>query len=199
MPKLVLVLVLVLGAARAARAQEARPSGCVECHAKEAEAEKGTPHARGAVACEACHGGDPAARGAAAAKGPGTGYRGKIPRAAFPETCGTCHADVRRMNPTGLPTDALARYRTSHHGEAVLLRGDDGAATCVDCHGAHGILGPRDARSPVHARNVPETCGRCHADAEKMGPREMPSDDLRRYRESVHGALLAKGDLAAPT
>ena len=177
----------------------AQRSQCAECHSKEAGLESAHPHARAGIGCVDCHGGDPAAKTSAAAKGEGTGYRGKLARAAFPELCGTCHADVRRMNPFGLATDQLAQYRTSRHGQAVLEEGNADAATCVDCHGAHGILGPKSSDSPVNPRHVPDTCAKCHADAALVAEHGLNPKVVEDWRGSVHAKLLLEdGDTSAP-
>ena len=39
------------------------------------------------------------------------------------------------------------------------------AASCADCHGAHGILPSTDERSRTHQGNLVETCGACHENA----------------------------------
>jgi predicted CXXCH cytochrome family protein len=58
----------------------------------------------------------------------------------------------------------------------------------------------------VHPKNVPATCGACHADADYMrgyldsGGEPLPTDQLENYSASVHGrALLEEGDLGAPS
>jgi predicted CXXCH cytochrome family protein len=52
----------------------------------------------------------------------------------------------------------------------------------------------------VYPLRVAETCGACHGDAKYMENRRIPTDQLAKYRESVHGkAMLVKGDLSAPT
>jgi hypothetical protein len=189
----------LLAATAAAQQPAALQSQCIACHAKEAAAEHSRPHAQAGVGCVDCHGGDPAAKTSEAAKKEGTGYRGKLQRQALPELCGNCHADVRRMNPFGLPTDQLAQYRTSRHGEAVLERGSAAAATCVDCHGAHGILGPKSSDSPVHPRHVPETCAKCHADPKLVAAHDLNGKVVDDWRGSVHAKLLLEdGDLSAP-
>jgi hypothetical protein len=182
------------------RAQGPAPQGeCAACHAKEAQLESTRPHASAGIGCVECHGGDPAAKTSAAAKKDGTGYRGKLARQSVPELCGNCHADVRRMNPFGIATDQLAQYRTSRHGVAVLEHGHEAAATCVDCHGAHGILGPKSSESPVHPRHVPDTCAKCHADQALIEKHGLNGKVVEDWRSSVHAKLLLQdGDLSAP-
>jgi predicted CXXCH cytochrome family protein len=52
----------------------------------------------------------------------------------------------------------------------------------------------------VHPLKVADTCGRCHGDARYMAGYTIPTDQLARYRQSVHWrALGEKGDLSAPT
>lgn len=132
-------------------------TGCVSCHA---DALQDGVHERGGISCVDCHAGDDEHGGDFVAR---------------PVLCGDCHADVERMNPYGLPTDQMARYRVSHHGRAFFEEGSTEVATCAACHGAHGILGPADPRSPVHATRIVETCARCH--------------DASEYRRSVHSIV----------
>lgn len=177
----------------------AQASSCEACHPKEAAAEKDRPHQRAGIDCVACHGGDPTAKTSDAAKRQSSGFRGAMTRTAWTELCGDCHADVRRMNPFGIPTDQLARYRTSRHGEDLFGKNDEHVAICIDCHGSHGILGPDSSDSPVYPRNVPDTCGKCHDHAEIIDEYGLDGDEEANYRASVHGDLLLKqGDLSAP-
>jgi len=169
--------------------------GCAACHAPERSAEAGASHALSA-SCIDCHGGDPKQSDKTLAHG--AGFTGKIERRAVPALCSRCHSDARKMNPYGLPTDQLAQYQTSRHGES-LAKGNLQVAVCSDCHGVHGILKARDPRSPVFPANVPSTCGKCHSDRQKMEKLGHPWDEESLYRGSVHGEmLLRKGDLAAP-
>ncbi|MBI2900119.1 MAG: cytochrome c3 family protein [Planctomycetes bacterium] len=186
--------VLFLTAPRGLAAQET--SSCAPCHEKERAQEEKSVHLREGVACTDCHGGDPKEID----KGRAHADRvKKVPHTEVPKLCGGCHADVRRMNPYGLPTDQLSRYQTSRHGE-VLAQGDTEVATCTDCHRAHGVLSVKSPDSPVYPRNVPGTCGRCHGDEELMKKRGKKSTAPALYRQSVHAALLFdKGDLSAPT
>ena len=74
--------------------------------------------------------------------------------------------------------------------------------TCADCHG--GDPGADDEESAMASEAgfigvpdrsvVPDLCGACHSDVERMAPYGAPTDQLREYRESVHGQLLAQGD-----
>ncbi|HEY3246091.1 MAG TPA: hypothetical protein VGM03_22335, partial [Phycisphaerae bacterium] len=129
----------------------------------------------------------------------GASFTGKVARRDVPERCGTCHADVARMNPYGLPADQLARYRTSGHGKALFERGDERVAVCIDCHGTHQVLKASDPRSPTNPHNVPATCGRCHADEQRMAAARLPTAVVSEYMASVHGVgLLGRHDTAMP-
>jgi hypothetical protein len=183
------------------------PSSCVTCHgALDETLRTAWPqdvHAQVGLGCESCHGGDPSsalADDAEAAMSAARGYRGAPGRLEVPASCGGCHSDatyMKRFDPQ-LRVDQLAEYRTSVHGQRNAA-GDPVPATCVDCHGVHGIR-PVDAPdSPVHARNVPATCARCHGDPATMGPYRASTTAFDEYRGSVHAdALLRREDLAAP-
>ena len=185
-------------------------STCVTCHSElDDDEELIAPvhamrvdlHAERGISCHDCHGGDPTSDDEDGAMDEEGGFVGIPGRAEQPEFCGRCHSDaayMRQYNP-GLRLDQVALYWTSRHGELLSSQGDANVATCVDCHGAHGILEPTDPRSPVYAANVPATCGQCHSDAVLMKPYSIPTDQHEKYQGSVHGqALLTRGDLAAP-
>jgi predicted CXXCH cytochrome family protein len=180
---------------------------CVTCHRDlpeplnaPVEGMKTDIHAKAGLSCADCHGGDPA-DDALTAMDERKGFVGKPAPDRIPALCGRCHADeatMRRFNPH-LPTDQLANYRTSVHGRR-LGEGDTKVATCVSCHGVHGILPASDARSPVHRANVAQTCAHCHADPAYMAGYPIPTDQLAKYQRSVHGQLLlVDRDLSAPT
>lgn len=115
-------------------------------------------------------------------------------------TCGTCHSNasyMRRYNPS-LPVDQVQKYRTSVHG-TLHARGDGKVAECASCHGSHDIRPAADARSRVHALNLPLTCAGCHSDPGLMKAYKIPTDQYEKFTKSVHGkALLEKKDLGAP-
>jgi len=197
MTAFVLAAALLAASASAASAAE---EGCTVCHGAEHVELQKSIHQSGDISCTTCHGGDPSAvESKDAAHSAAKGYRGKIPRQAVAESCGTCHADVQRMRPFGLRTDALAEYRTSHHGKAMLGKGDAEAATCTDCHGVHDVRRVKDPLSASNRANVPATCGRCHADAALMKRHGIESHAVADYAGSVHGIRLARGEPGVPT
>lgn len=126
-------------------------ASCQACHSKQGAEYKDSIHGKlaaqgvtGAAYCQDCHGKhdikkvvDPASL---ATKTNST------------ETCLSCHGDIRKS------------YEYSFHGTALKL-GYTRAASCTDCHGAHGILGPSDPNSMVAKANIPTTCSKCHGQA----------------------------------
>jgi predicted CXXCH cytochrome family protein len=74
------------------------------------------------------------------------------------------------------------RTLDSTHGTALAM-GNEQAAVCTDCHGAHDTPVPDEPRSRISL-----TCGQCHT--------EIMAD----YQESVHGeALLLESNEDVPT
>lgn len=177
---------------------------CVSCHVDELRDEavknwSADIHREKGLSCADCHGGnkrDPQE----SSMEKSTGFRGKPARADIPKFCAACHADpnfMRQRNPS-IRTDQYDRYLTSIHGRR-LEEGDKKVATCIDCHGVHGILRSANVNSPVYALNVPKTCGRCHSNPQYMAQYKIPTDQVTQYRTSVHGKLLyEKSDLGAP-
>jgi len=201
----------------------AAASSCVTCHGDSdlfegeelhiVEGWRGGVHAAADLGCEACHGGNPdpsLAEDMDAAMDPDykpNPFRGAPARTEVPDFCGRCHSDpdyMKRYNPAER-VDQEKEYWTSQHGQ-LLRKGDTKVAVCVDCHGVHPILSPRDIAAPVYPTNVADTCGRCHADPEHMAGytlpdgRPLPIDQKARWKRSVHAAaLLQRDDLSAPT
>ncbi len=168
-------------------------------------------HLRRGLSCSGCHGGnptDPEMSQEVYDHWPERAKR-KADRSWIPGFCAEkCHSSaafMRRFNPA-LPIDQLLKYRESRHGVALLVRHDSDAAQCVSCHGVHGIRRPNSPQSTVFPKNIPNTCGKCHADPKHMqghllddGKTQIPTNQLEQYSKSVHGkALLEKNDLGAP-
>lgn len=190
-----------------------RPATCVQCHAAQADQFARSVHE--AITCQHCHGGSDAYSLSAELSGlyaklppdstgrppfdHGSSFTGKASRSKIPNLCGDCHADVARMNPYGLRTDQLAAYWTSGHGKA-LKQGEQRVAVCTDCHGVHDIPRAGEPTSRTSPANVPDTCGRCHADPDLMAEFDLSVAVVDEYRQSVHGDLLLnQGDTGAPT
>jgi hypothetical protein len=198
---------VLLGATAVAADAEEPADTCVACHRVlpeplnlPVEGMKNDIHAEKGLSCVDCHGGDATVMDVETSMSPDKGFRGTPKHADIPMFCGRCHSDgayMRRFNPR-LPTDQLQQYWTSIHGQR-LRQGDQKVATCVSCHGVHGILPPDRAQSRVFAAKVPSTCGHCHADSQYMAEYGIATDQEEKYRRSVHGELLlVQRDLSAP-
>jgi predicted CXXCH cytochrome family protein len=180
-------------------------NGCIDCH-RQLDGDLKAPvaafetdiHREFGLSCRDCHGGNADTDDVALAKD--KSFKGAPAKAQVPLFCGGCHADpavMRAYNPA-LRTDQLSQYGTSRHGK-LLKAGDTKVAVCTDCHGFHGILSARLPKSKTFPWNIPQTCGRCHADKELMAGYRIPTDQVDEYRASVHAAaLFEKKDLSAP-
>ena len=179
----------------------ARPDsvyGCIVCHSDKRRAFVSGVHSERGIRCDDCHGGDPAAFEIVDAHvGRFIGAPGKVETV---QVCGACHSSVDAMRQYGLPADQVAELRASRHGQLLLDQGNEDAPTCTDCHDAHTILRPDDARSNTHPTAIPATCGRCHEDAALMGKYGLPSSQFEEYRASAHGKSLYEDEnFAAPS
>lgn len=201
-------LALSAGLLLAGAAHSQSKNTCLDCHSVLTDnlgvtEEKFSQdiHAQKGLTCASCHGGDATSDDPEVSMGKKAGFKGKITRAQIPQLCGSCHSDpgyMRKYN-SGLRTDQLSQYHTSIHGKR-LATGDAKVAVCVDCHSVHDIRPPSDPRSTVYPVNVPNTCARCHADAERMKEYKIPTNQFEEYKKSVHHeALTVRGDLSAPT
>jgi predicted CXXCH cytochrome family protein len=182
---------------------------CSTCHLAMGDTPLGTPaknfpqdiHAAKGFGCVACHGGDATAPGMEAMDR-AKGFIGKPSPTQVIEVCGHCHSDARFMrqyNPS-LRVDQVTEYYTSVHGRRLAELNDQKVATCASCHKPHLIRPPSDPRSSVYPLHVADTCGGCHANAEYMAPYKIPTDQVAKYKKSVHYQVMTvKGDLSAPT
>lgn len=105
-------------------------------------------------------------------------------------TCLDCHG---ALDPPLQVTDQ--QFSSDIHSQKGL--------TCASCHGGDPAKADLDAmskaagfRGKIQRSQIPELCGRCHADAtfmRKYNP-SLRTDQLGQYKTSMHGKLLAKGD-----
>ena len=63
-----------------------------------------------------------------------------------------------------MPADRLISFDSSYHGLAAKA-GSQTVANCASCHGVHNILASTDPKSTINPKNLPGTCGKCHAGA----------------------------------
>ncbi len=207
---------LMLALAAPAAGQPAQASGCETCHKEHPQPALSAPardfsatdvHRERGFSCVDCHGGNPNETDQARAKAPATGFKGKPSGQAVIAVCTRCHSDATLMRKYAPKqrVDQAAEYATSVHGQQ-LAKGDTKVATCISCHGAHGVRLVSDAKSPVYPVNVAATCTQCHADPERMKGYKLPdgsplpTDQRAKYENSVHhAAMVTRNDLSAPT
>ncbi len=99
--------------------------------------------------------------------------------------CGDCHAQHAPNGQATTPAANISNYLDSAHARAVTKSGLPMAATCADCHTAHGVRPSKDPESSVNRANVPRTCGKCHVGVEEI------------YAQSVHGRQHAENNAKA--
>jgi len=200
LPLLISLLLVAppLAAEPVQRDKSAESVGCIVCHGSEGKLFASSVHIQAKLQCIDCHGGDP--RPMDKEQAHGANLVTAADAMSGVELCASCHSDAKSMRGTGLRTDQLSLYLSSHHG---TLLGEDPAAkvaTCVSCHGSHAIHRTTDPRSPVHKQSQPETCGACHADSALMESYGLSSSGPDEYAHSVHGeALLNESHLSSPS
>ena len=158
---------------------------CATCHADEQAAYDRSFHAKArkngdtrAATCVDCHGSPHELL-------PASDPKSRVNHANIPATCGSCHGQKFIMEPSGQSVQPFLLYQESVHGRAVA-NGEERAAVCTDCHGAHEILGAADPKSSIFKFNVPATCGKCHKPVELQ------------FAQSIHGQAIARGEWQAP-
>jgi len=216
-------LFLVSVTVAVAGAEELQITSCTACHSDSDMFDSdslrivgrfaGDVHAEMGLSCHDCHGGNPdptLAEDMDAAMDPeyaANPYQGTPARLQIPTFCGNCHSNpsfMKRFRPDAR-VDQEQEYWTSQHGQA-LQQGDSKVATCIDCHGRHGIRRASDPTSSVYPTRVAQTCRECHADGTKMAGyllpdgSPLPIDQYARWRRGIHAAaMIEKEDLTAPT
>ncbi len=109
--------------------------------------------------------------------------------AATENSCVDCHLTVQVRY--AVPA---REWLTSIHADYDVL--------CTDCHGGDPLAPTQDGAMSQESGfigrpakdQIPQLCGGCHADPERMGPYGLPTNQLSEYEESKHGQLLAQGD-----
>lgn len=163
---------------------------CATCHADQVKAFESSVHAERAKTgtvdtpvCKSCH---VAKGGSVHSIVASSDAASPVSKKNLPATCGACHADPQFLSRHQIPfAHPVEAYKLSIHGRAIA-RGNDKAAACSDCHSSHSIQPGSDVRSKVNRKNVPSTCGTCHAEIAKT------------YLTSVHGQAMLKGIASAP-
>ena len=139
------------------------PTTCGRCHLNEYSDYRESVHGRALAmgnkdvpVCTDCH-------GEHAIQSPRNPKSSLYP-AGIPGTCSKCHASERIEDEYGIPKARFETYRESYHGVANRF-GDVTVANCASCHGSHDIRPSSDPKSSVNEKNLPRTCGKCHAGA----------------------------------
>ena len=162
------------------------PPNCDLCHEKEAKGYGTSIHgvshllgSPGAAECWDCHGSH--------AILPVSNPASPVFKMNLPFTCAKCHSNsgLTREYEIKHP-NAAKEYTDSIHGQALIKMGLIVAPSCSDCHGVHDIKRDVDRLSLINHANIAKTCGKCHVGIEQT------------YDQSVHGQLLAKGNMGAP-
>lgn len=204
---LLLVFALGLLLTGVLSAQE-KPNTCMDCHSGfEGNLQVTTEnwaadvHKAKGLGCVDCHGGDATQMDEKLAMNRAKGFVGAPKGMAIIQMCGKCHSDaafMKKYNPSER-VDQVSEYFTSVHGKR-LKEGDKNVATCISCHGVHGIRPVNDPRAKVYPLNVAATCGACHSDSKLMTAYHLKTNQEAKYQKSVHYVELVKnGDLSAPT
>ena len=98
------------------------------------------------------------------------------------EKCLSCHKDskIPHKNYKG-EEELIQSYKESQHYEA-LVKGNNKAPTCYDCHGAHEMETTDNPNSKIHRKNIAKTCGQseCHG------------KQLKEYNGSVHDIAISE-------
>jgi cytochrome b subunit of formate dehydrogenase len=159
---------------------------CRDCHARSVDGVRASVHAQtgGPIPakkhprCTSCH-------GRIHTMAPATDRASPVNPARLAETCGACHSDPALAVEAGVKlVQPIAAYNGSVHAKAVAA--GKKSAICSSCHGTHTILATSDEHSQANRKNVPATCGACHAEI------------AATFATSVHGQAAALGIREAP-
>jgi cytochrome b subunit of formate dehydrogenase len=164
-----------------------KPVDCSGCHSKETAVYAKSRHAVGRKAmvgidaprCTDCHGAHAIPKSNLSTS--------PVYFRNIAATCTRCHGSKEVIEQGGIAIPGAARmYGKSIHNRAIVEKGLNKSASCVDCHGAHDLKDRLDPSSPIYRTNIPDTCGKCHYGV------------LTIFRESVHGVAYYRGVPDAP-
>jgi predicted CXXCH cytochrome family protein len=129
-----------------------------------------------AASCAGCHGAHDIL--------PAKDVKSRVYASSLPATCGSCHSNAEYMKGYGIPTDQFAKFAKSVHGVALMVKHDQSAPACNDCHGNHGAV-------PPGVESISKVCGSCHAlnaDLFSASPHKKAFDELKLPEcETCHG------------
>jgi hypothetical protein len=123
---------------------------------------------------------------------PASDTRSKVHPLNIAQTCSRCHADASYMKGYPIPTDQFAKYSTSVHHDALVVRGDLSAPTCTTCHGNHGA-------APPGVDTVQNVCSKCHVFQDQMF--EKSTHKAAFQSAGLPGCVVCHGnhDISHPT
>jgi cytochrome b subunit of formate dehydrogenase len=159
--------------------EELQPVDCSHCHPAAADAYSKGVHAgdpgngHQAASCTDCHGAHDVQ--------PTDDPRSPVFALNLPGTCESCHQPSPTEAHPAPGGEKVKTYETSIHGRLLIEKGLVVSANCVSCHGSHEIHPGSDPESTTSRRNVPYTCGTCHAGM------------LSGYLAGVHGEDFVSG------
>jgi cytochrome b subunit of formate dehydrogenase len=134
-----------------------------------------------------------------------TGYKGSIHEALG---CSGCHTQAgnfphpeRMAKPqcSSCHADEVKAFESSVHAERAK-HGTADTPTCTSCHGSvHAVVPSSDPASMVAKKNLPNTCGACHANPQFLAKHQIAfAHPVEAYKLSIHGkAIMAGNDKAA--
>ncbi len=184
------------------RTATAKPDNCLTCHKALGEAVgmkyAADIHYQKGISCAGCHGGDPSSDDQEKSMSADHGFIGVPKGDDISKSCQRCHSDAQVMKTnfkSSLSLNQMENLAASVHGK-MAVSGVEKMVQCVTCHGVHDIKSVKDPRSPVNHLNVNKTCATCHSSAVFMRSynQALPIDQEEKYKTSVHGMRLAKGD-----
>ena len=158
---------------------------CGKCHSAESTAYKISEHALAldrmpqSPNCVKCHG----SHNVSAVKS----VESPLHRNNEPDFCLSCHLkdpDVSKQ--VRFSEHFMSGYQDSVHGRKRAA-GNDNAAICSDCHGAHDSENAQKSSSGISRWNLADTCGKCHTKVSAA------------FKDSIHGQSVAYGSAESPT
>ena len=102
----------------------------------------------------------------------------ELNRGVIQRGCAKCHEPI------------FKQYKESVHGKALLEESNLDVPSCTDCHGIHNI---RDPETMLFRLDSPDTCSKCHGDAELMGKYKLSPNVTKSYLADYHGTTVRLG------
>jgi len=96
-------------------------------------------------------------------------------RAMMSRSCAVCHTDVYKV------------YASSVHGRVLVEDDNQDVPACADCHTHHQIQQP----GTKFRLNSPETCVRCHGNAQLMAKYGISTTVAQTYLADFHGVTAS--------